>query len=103
MVKETSVSDTEGSGLPPELRFLKTLVTVLTAVMIGGVVAIVALLVIRLPDGAVALPEELAVPAGVEVRAVTQAPSYWLVTTEDDRLLVFAPDGALTREIALGE
>jgi hypothetical protein len=97
------VSGTEGSGLPPELRWLKTLVTVLTAVMIAGVVSIVALLVIRLPDRMVTVPEDLDLPDGVAVHAVTQAPSYWLVTTEDDRLLIFAPDGTLGREIDLGE
>ena len=35
---------------PAQLRFLRRLVTVLTAVMIGGVVLIIALLVIRLND-----------------------------------------------------
>ncbi len=75
--------------------------TVLTAVMIGGLIAVVALLVTRLPGGSVRSPEALAIPAGTEVFAVTQAPAYWLVTTTDNRLLIFSPDGALLSDLAL--
>ncbi len=95
------MSDMETPGLPPDLRFLKALVTILTGVMIVGVIAIVALLVTRLPGGGVTLPEQLILPVGTEVVAVTQAPSYWLVTTADDRVLIFAPDGTFRRELAL--
>ena len=91
----------EAPGLPPDLRFLRTLVTILTGVMIVGLITVVALLVTRLPGAAITLPERLALPPGAEVVAVTQAPSYWIATTTDDRLLVFAPDGSFRREIAL--
>ncbi|MEM7488210.1 MAG: DUF6476 family protein [Pseudomonadota bacterium] len=95
------MSDTEDPGLPPDLRFLKGLVTVLTAVMIAGVIAIVALLVIRLPSGAPALPPAFDLPAGTEVHAVTQTPTTWLVVTTDNRLLVLGPDGGLLRALDL--
>ncbi|MEM8821982.1 MAG: DUF6476 family protein [Pseudomonadota bacterium] len=95
------MSDTEDPGLPPDLRFLKALVTVLTAVMIVGVITIVALLVIRLPSGEPPLPPDFALPAGTEVHAVTQTPSRWLVTTADERVLVFSPDGSLLQTIPL--
>ncbi|MEM7643888.1 MAG: DUF6476 family protein [Pseudomonadota bacterium] len=95
------MSDNEDPGLPPDLRFLKALVTILTAVMIVGVITIVALLVIRLPSGKPTLPDDLALPAGVGVHAVTQTPTRWLVTTTDERLLILAPDGTLIRTIAL--
>lgn len=75
--------------------------TILTGVMIVGLITVVALLVTRLPGAPVAAPDALDIPAGVGVVAVTQAPSYWLVTTTDDRALVFRPDGTLRREIAL--
>lgn len=96
-----TVSDNEDPGLPPDLRFLKALVTILTAVMIVGVITIVALLVIRLPSGEPTLPDDLVLPAGVGVHAVTQTPTRWLVTTTDERLLILAPDGTLIRTIAL--
>ncbi|WP_082429816.1 DUF6476 family protein [Jannaschia rubra] len=86
---------------PANLRFLRVLVTVLTAVMIAGVIAIVALLVTRLPGRAVKTPDRLEMPARAEVLAVTQTPDAWLVTTRDGRLLLFGPDGVLRREIPL--
>ncbi|WP_298434590.1 DUF6476 family protein [uncultured Jannaschia sp.] len=88
---------------PSNLRLLRVLVTVLTGVMIAGLIAVVVALVTRLPSAAIRSPEGLAIPAGTEIVAVTQAPSYWLVTTGDDRLLVFAPDGSLLRDIPLGD
>lgn len=91
----------ENPGLPPDLRFLKALVTILTGVMIVGLITVVVLLVTRLPGAAVTLPEELQVPDGAQIVAVTQSPSYWLATTTDDRLLIFAPDGTFRRDFAL--
>ncbi|PWK60943.1 hypothetical protein C7455_103143 [Roseicyclus mahoneyensis] len=60
-------SGTEGD-LPPQLRWLKRLVTVLTVSMIGGVLAITVLLVIRLnADTApvVIAPGDFVLPEGV--------------------------------------
>lgn len=88
--------------MPPELRFLKALVTVLTAVMIVGAIAVVALLVTRLSDRpGPPVPPALAMPDDVEPFAVTQAPGRWIVTTRDGRLLIFDGDGTLTNEVAL--
>ncbi|WP_092642870.1 DUF6476 family protein [Jannaschia faecimaris] len=91
----------ENPGLPPDLRFLKTLVTILTGVMIIGLITVVGLLVTRLPGAAVTLPDQLEIPEGARVVAVTQSASYWLATTEDDRVLIFAPDGTFRRDLAL--
>lgn len=72
--------------------------------MIGGVIAIVGLLVTRMPDGrAVVLPENLALPAGVQAEAVTVGRDFLLVVTEDGRVLVYGRDGAFRQEIALTE
>lgn len=99
---ELGVSDMEDEPrLPPDLRFLKALVTILTGVMIAGLIAVVVVLVTRLPGVAVTVPERLQVPSGAEVLAVTQAPGFWLVTTTDGRLLMFAPDGTFRREVPL--
>ena len=75
--------------------------TVLTAVMIAGVIAVVALLVTRLPGAAVRVPDALALPDGADAHAVTQAPGYWIVTTTDGRALIFDAEGALRRELPL--
>lgn len=74
--------------------------------MIGGVITVVGLLVTRMPDAAsfqaVALPERLSLPPGAAPLAVTQGPDWVGVMTTDGRLFVFAPDGTLRREVAIG-
>lgn len=82
------------------LRFLKGLVTVLTATMILGVLAIVALLVIRLQSPASGVPA-LALPEGVTVQSVSRGADWFAVVTEDGRVLVFDAEGGLRREFAL--
>jgi hypothetical protein len=77
--------------LPPDLRFLKRLVTVLTVVMIGGVLAIVALLVIRLqtPPATLSLPQSITLPDGARALAFTQGAGWYAVVTEGDEILIF--------------
>lgn len=88
---------------PPEIRFLKILVTALTVTMIAGLVAIVALLVIRLPDGAALpeLPASVKLPDGAKAEAVTFARSSLIVVTDHGEVLVYGRDGQLLRQIAL--
>ncbi len=85
---------------PPDIRFLKRLVTVLTATMILGVLAIVVLLVIRLNavPGPV-LPEAVRLPAGARAVAVTAGEGWYAVVTEDQRILVYGADGTLRQEV----
>ena len=87
------------------LRWLARLVTVLTAVMIAGVVAIVALLVTRLGQApALPLPEEVALPDGARALSVTVGPDWYVIATEDGRLLVYdRRSTALMREIDLSD
>lgn len=86
---------------PPNLRFLRLLVTVLTAVMIVGLLVVVTLLVQRLRVPAVAAPEALALPEGAVPQAVTRGPGWWAVVTTDGRILIFGADGALRDEVAV--
>ncbi|NBE06308.1 DUF6476 family protein [Paragemmobacter ruber] len=99
------MDDTPEHGeLPPSLKFLKWLVIVLMLTMIGGVIAIVGLLVTRMPDGrAVVLPETLTLPEGVRAEAVTVGRDFLLVVTGDGRVLVYGRDGTFRQEIALTE
>ncbi|MDF2142192.1 DUF6476 family protein [Paenirhodobacter sp. CAU 1674] len=87
----------------PEIRFLKILVTALTATMIAGLVAIIALLVIRLPGKAALpdLPAAITLPAGARVQAITFARDYTVVVTEGGEVLLYRPDGTLARTVAL--
>ena len=70
---------------PPRLRQLRLLVNALTATLILGVIAIVALLVIRLAPGPALppLPPEVRLPAGESARAVTFGDGWLAVVTVD--------------------
>jgi hypothetical protein len=71
---------------PRRLRQLRWLVTALTLTLMFGVIAIVALLVIRLGafgGGRLALPDEIRLPAGERTRAVTLGTDWVAVVTVD--------------------
>lgn len=74
---------------PPQLRFLRRLVTVLTAVMIGGVVLIIALLVIRLNSAPDLLPQTITLPDGARATAFTQGEGWYAVVTDQNEILIF--------------
>lgn len=87
---------------PANLRFLRRLVTVLTVVMIAGVVTVIGLLVIRLQAPALPdLPESIALPAGVTAEAVTFGRDWVAVVAGDEILIFDAGDGALRQRIAV--
>jgi hypothetical protein len=86
--------------LPPSLRFLKHLVTVLMIVMIVGVITVVGLLVTRMPSATPGpvLPASLTLPAGAKAAAVTLGTGWIAVVTTDDRILIFDTAGNLRQE-----
>ncbi|MFN3971151.1 MAG: DUF6476 family protein [Gemmobacter sp.] len=96
--------------LPASLRFLKWLVIVLTLTMIGGVIAVVALLVTRIPQGVgttlPALPAAIVLPEGAEARAVTFGAGWVGVVVAGpgaagERFVVYAPDGTRRQVVDL--
>lgn len=110
--------DTPGNegeaALPPSLRFLKWLVIVLTLTMIGGVIAVVALLVTRMPQTfapataltAATLPASITLPEGTEARALTLGEGWIGVVvvtrgTSDARFVVYSPGGRVLQDIAI--
>jgi len=87
---------------PAQLRFLRRLVTVLTAVMIGGVVLIIALLVIRLNEKPSVLPESVVLPEGVEAKAVTMGENWYAIVTQNDEIMIFDRlSGALRQRVQI--
>jgi hypothetical protein len=91
--KSTPIEEFE---LPPSLRFLRQLVTVLTGVMIVGVVMIIALLVIRLnADPTPALPASITLPDGSTPVAFTQTANWYAIVTSDNKILIYTLDGQL--------
>ena len=88
-------------GQKATLRFLKTLVTVLTTTMIVGLIVIIGLIVMRFSAERLApLPAEITLPAGTTALAVTRAPNWLGVVTDDNRFLIYDLDGkSLLQEI----
>ena len=77
--------------------------TLLTAVMIGGLVLIVALLVIRFSSDRQMVPETITLPDGVTAEAFTMTPEWYAVVTEQgQRILIFSrADGTLMQSISI--
>ena len=85
---------------PKPLRNLRLLVTVLTASMIIGIVAIFALVIFKIMQPAVpdlALPETIDLPAEETAQAITQGRSWIAVVTIDadgqERIHILNLDG----------
>lgn len=76
---------------------------ILTATMIIGVITMVAVFVTRMPKASTppSLPAELALPAGTQADAVTMGRDFIAVVTQDQRVLIYRPDGSLRQEISL--
>lgn len=96
---------TDPQPVPPEVRFVKRLVVVLTSVMIIGIAVITGLLALRLsaPPAPLALPDTLALPDGVVPQAVTLARDWVLVLddTGSEVLLFDRASGALRHRVPL--
>jgi hypothetical protein len=74
---------------PANLRFLRRLVTTLTATMIVGLLVIIALLVIRFSSRGVALPDQITLPAGVSASAFTKGDGWYAVVSDANQILIF--------------
>ena len=99
VMRRDAMSDPSDPVEPANLRFLRILVTVLTAVMIGGLVIVIALLVTRLRQPAFALPDSISLPDGTTARNFTVGPSWFAVVTGDDRILILDQDSGDIRQI----
>ena len=88
--------EAEAQPMPAEVRFLKWLVTGLALVMGGGMIALVALMWVRLgaaplPD----LPAAIDLPAGASAEAITFARDWIVVVTETGEVLLYDREGNL--------
>lgn len=81
--------------------------TTLTVIMVGGVLVVIALLVIRLSQDTSAsslpaLPEGITLPAGEVAQAVTFGAGWVAVVTADNQILIFdATTGALKQSLQI--
>tara|TARA_R110000787_G_scaffold232660_4_gene339740 strand:- start:508 stop:792 length:285 start_codon:yes stop_codon:yes gene_type:complete len=74
---------------PANLRFLRRMVTVLTTIMIVGVVIVIGLLVTRLSRDTPVLPDQIALPDGAKPVAFTQGAGWYAVVTDGNEILIF--------------
>ena len=87
---------------PANLRFLRRMVTVLTTVMILGVVVVIGLLVTRLTRDTPILPAQITLPDGASAVAFTQAADWYAVVTDANEILVFdRVSGALRQTVVI--
>ncbi|MEY8098219.1 DUF6476 family protein [Falsihalocynthiibacter sp. S25ZX9] len=91
--------------LPANLKFLRVLVTILTATMIAGLVVVIVLLVTRFPDketlsgtNSSILPSEITLPEGVVARAFTQGSDWYAIVTDQDQILIYDRDKQTLRQ-----
>ena len=61
---------------PPNIKFLRRLVTVLTATMIFGLLVVIGLLVIRFSNKSPDLPASITLPDGEKAVTFTQGPDF---------------------------
>lgn len=85
-----SPDDDTAPTLPASVRALQWLVIGLTASMIGGVLAVVWVVVTRFPTPPTPpVPETLALPAGAEAFSITQGRDWVGIVTTDNRILIY--------------
>ena len=82
---------------------MRRLVTLLTIVMIGGLLTIVALLVIRLGGSpAPGLPASINLPSGAVATAFTQGDDWYAVVIEGAEILIYnRSDNSLRQRIQI--
>jgi hypothetical protein len=95
-------TSSDNGSLPPQLIFLKRLVTALGVVMIGGFLVLIAALVIRLNADPLPLPDRITLPEGVTATAFTQGTDWFAVVTSDNRILIYdRTTSALRQEVVI--
>lgn len=79
------------------LRYLRALVTLLAGVMGLGMIAVVAILWLRLSGGAPLpeLPAQITLPEGAQPAALTFAHNWIVVVTDGGEVLLYDRDGGL--------
>ncbi len=81
----------EGGPEPANLKFLRRLVTTLTAVMIGGLLVLIALIVIRVqqPAPTLAIPDQITLPSGATAQAFTTTSDWYAVVTTYNQIVIY--------------
>lgn len=85
---------------PGLVKYLRLLVTVLTATMIVGFIVIVILFVTKFSDAfAPEMPDQITLPDGTTAQAYTRTADWYAIVTTDNRILIYDLAGTLLQEI----
>lgn len=84
---------------PANLRFLRRLVTGLTATMIIGLVAIFVLIVMTFSRASnIQTLTDIKLPAGVTATSYTKGSDWYAIVTTDDQILIYNADDQTLRQ-----
>ncbi|UXX84176.1 DUF6476 family protein [Roseovarius pelagicus] len=84
---------------PGMVKYLRLLVTILTATMVIGFIVIVVLFVTKFSDAfGPDLPDVITLPDGSEPLAFTQGASWYAVVTKDDQVLIYDRETGVLRQ-----
>ena len=92
---------TEPENKVPHLDYLRRLVTLLSATMIGGMIILIILFVIRFQQDILNAPPEITLPSGVTPIAFTQTRDWYAVVTQENKILLFTPKGKLFQTVEI--
>jgi hypothetical protein len=92
---------TEPENKVPHLDYLRRLVTLLSATMIGGMIILIILFVIRFQQDILNVPPEITLPSGVTPIAFTQTRDWYAVVTQENKILLFTPKGKLFQTVEI--
>ena len=92
---------TEPEHKVPHLDYLRRLVTLLSATMIGGMIILIILFVIRFQQDKLSVPLEITLPSGVTPIAFTQTRDWYAVVTQENTILLFTPKGKLFQTVEI--
>ena len=85
----------------PHLDYLRRLVTLLSATMIGGMIILIILFVIRFQQDKLSVPPEIKLPSSVTPIAFTQTRDWYAVVTQENEILLFTPKGKLFQTVEI--
>ena len=78
---------------PKNLKFLRLLVVVLTITMICGIITLVLVIVIKMPNynntESIQLPEEIILPDNMKVETFSIGSNHYLIVTKSDEVLIY--------------
>jgi len=106
-VAEPPETPIDEGALPPHLKRLRLLVTVLTLTMIAGVITIAAALVIRLNADTrpvVIAPGDFALPEGVGLVGISVIDGRTVIVGDDGVIRIYDSESrALMQELPIGD